>query len=358
MFEAIFDVFSAWNALLYLLGGAIFSGIGCLILGYAAYVRIAERQYQAQIVGVRTDKPGSKMYWPLVAYTDTSGTRREVVANSGSSRIVGHTPGTKVTIFAAPSAPDAVMLEGDWWIVFVFGAIFAALGAPFLGLGFSMLHWTSGTALVVLALAAYGAWKLRGLVPLLVSARQNGFAETRKAFLTRRKDRSHPVALSAKQIDAAVAAQTKQLSYARPLLMAVGAALMIGGGFWLQSTAAFVAKALEAEGTVLRNEESDTSDASPSYHAVVAFTDQSGRKVVYRDTIGSSPPMYATGDKVKVLYSPAESSSAMIDRGIWKWLVPLVIVAAGLLFFTAGVWGALRARVTTRAPAAPTGATT
>src|SRR5690349_3435310 len=181
MFETVFDILSAWNALLYLMAGASVAGFGMLILGYAIFVRATERSYQAQIVGVRTDVPGGQTYWPLIAYTDESGTRHEVVANTGSTAIAGNTPGAKVTIFAGSADPKSVMLRRDWWIFTIVGLVIAGVGAPFLAVGFSTLHWTRGTALVLVGLAVYGAWKLQKLVPTLMAIRKNGFAETRKA---------------------------------------------------------------------------------------------------------------------------------------------------------------------------------
>lgn len=353
MFEAVFEIFAAWNALLYLTGGAIVSGIGVLILAYAAYVRITETSYRAQIVGVRTDEGGAKTYWPLIAYTDEKGVRREVVANAGSSAILGRAPGTKVTVFASPKAPEAVMLKGDWWFLVVFGLIFAAVGAPFLAVGFAMLHWTRGTALVVLALAGYGGWKASGLVPLVLAARKNGWAETRKAFLERRSRAKHQVVVSDADIAAAVAAQTKQSAYAVPVLMLIGAGLLIAGAFWFKSSASFMQTALAAQGVVLRNEESNSSDSSPSYHAVVEFTDQSGNRVTYRDSVGTSPPTYSTGDKVHVLYAPGDAKNAMIDRGVWNWFVPLAIATFGALLLSIGAYSALNRSVRSSTTPAP-----
>ncbi len=89
--------------------------------------------------------------------------------------------------------------------------------------------------------------------------------------------------------------------------MLVGAAMLCGGGVWLERQVVFLESALEAPGVVLRNEESDSADNSPSYHAVVAFTDRGGSAVTYRDSVGSSPPMYAAGDKVRIFYAPGDS---------------------------------------------------
>ena len=342
MFEAVFDILSAWNALLYLLAGAGVAGIGVLILAYSLYVRFSERVYQAQIVGVRTNAPGEKMYWPLIAYTDESGKRHEVTANGGSSLLGSAKPGTKVEIYAGAGDPTSVMLRRDWWVLVTVGLILLGAGSPFIAVGASTLHWTRATALVILSLAAYGAWKLYGFWPTFAEARKNGWAATRKAFLERRKDNQHTVIVTDAEIGAITAREAKQQVWAKPIVLAVGVALLIGGGFWLQSTRDFMAKALSADGTVLRNEESDSSDDSPSYHAVIDFTDQSGRTITYTDSVGSSPPMYSTGDKVTVLYDPLDSASAMIDRGIWNWLVPLLIAALGALLAGASAWSYLK----------------
>ena len=329
MFEAVFDILSAWSALLYLLAGASVSGIGLLLVGYALYVRVTERAYQGQIIGVRTDAPGQKMYWPLVAYSDERGVRHEVVANSGSSALAGAARGTTVTIFADRTDPASVMLQRDWWILLVLGLFLAAVGAPFIAAGAATLHWTRGTALVLLACAVWGGWKLYNLAPAILAARKNGWAETRKAFMERHSRARHTVAVSDDEISAVLAAETQQTKYALPLLMLFGAGLLIGGALWLRSSEAFIETALAADGVVLRNEESDSSDDTPSYHAVVEFTDRAGNRIAYTDSVGSSPPMYSTGDKVRVFYAPDKSSNAMIDRGFWNWLVPLAVALAG-----------------------------
>ena len=345
MLETVFDIFSAWNALLYLAGGGIVSGIGLLIVGYTAYVRFTERSYTGQIIGVRTDAPGEKMYRPLIAYTDDTGVRYEVLANAGSSLIGGRTPGKKVAIFADSANPKAVMLKRDWWLLLVFGLIFVAAGSPFLAVGFAMLHWTRGTALVALGLAGYLGWKLFNLIhPLLDARKAGGWAEARAAFAARMKGEKHTVVVSATEIATITAAQNKQTAYALPILMLVGAGLLVGGALWFRSTTTFMATALSADGVVLSNEESDTSDSESSYHAVVEFTDRGGNRVIYQDGVGSSPPLHSTGDKVRVFYAPENSSSAMIDRGIWNWLVPALMACVGGLMFAFSAWSFISRR--------------
>ena len=332
MFETIINLFSAWNALLYLLAGGTILGLGLLVVGYAAYVRFAERCYQGQIVGVRSDAPGKQMYWPLIAYTDDAGTRHEVLANSGSSLIGGRAPGTKVTIFAAGAAPRAVMLLRDLWLLLILGLFLAAVGTPLLAVGISMLRLNAATGLVALGLAFYAGFHLFRLFhPLLDARKAGGWQAAREAFAARLASKQPSVVVSAADIAAATATQSKSASVAQPVLLLVGAALLIGGGIWFDRQVAFLHAAVEASGVVLRNEESDDADSNTSYHPVIAFTDRRGEQATFRDSVGTSPPMYATGDKVKVFYAPNNSSHAELDRGIWNWLVPLLLAAAGAL---------------------------
>ncbi len=215
MFETLFEIFSAWNALLYLIGGGAVSGLGLLIIAYAVYVRGAERSYRGEIVGIRSDAPGKAIYWPLVAYTDESGARHEVLANSGSSLIGGRTPGTKVTVFADAAAPKSVLLARDWWLLLCFGVVLAAFGAPFLAIGVGQLHFNAGTALVALGLASYLGFKLfRFLHPLLDARKAGGWQAARDAFMARSAQRKQTMAPVG---DAEIAAAARRKARMRPL---------------------------------------------------------------------------------------------------------------------------------------------
>jgi hypothetical protein len=340
MFDALFDVLSAWYALLYIIAGASLSGFGLLVAGYTFYVRATERAYTGQIVSMRTEGPGKNMYWPVVAYTDGQGQRHEALANSGSSLIGGNVPGRKVTVFAAPSAPDALMIARDLWILLALGLFLLAVGSPFIAVGFEMLHFNFRTALVALALAGYVGFKLFRLVhPFLDARKAGGWTAARDAFMARAAQRQAMQPVSAAEIAALGATQSKQFAAALPLLVIVGAALLIGGGFWYERQSAFLSTAIAADGVVLRNEASDDSDGKITYHAVVSFTDSTERRVTFHDGVGTSPPSFSTGDKVRVLYLRQDASRAEIDRGMWNWLVPLLIAGFGGLLLGGGAYG-------------------
>ncbi len=340
MFNALFDILSAWNALLYLLAGGAVAGAGLLVVAYTLYLRVTERAYRGQIVSVQSEGVAKNMYWPLVAYTDDQGRRHQGLANSGSSRIVGRTPGASVTVLAAPTAPDALMLAGDWWVLFCIGMFVLAVASPFVLMGLHSLRFTWGTLAVALAILGYGGFRLFPLVhPLLDARKARTWAAARDAFKARAQARQEMQTVSIADLAQASTIQSQQLAKSAPVLMALGVVLVIAGAFWFQHQTAFLARALIAHGIVVRNEASEDSDGKASYHAVFAFTDRNGRELTVQDSVGTSPAWFSSGDKVKVFYAPENSADAKLDRGMWNWLVPLLIAALGTLMLSAGLYG-------------------
>jgi hypothetical protein len=230
------------------------------------------------------------------------------------------------------------------WLLLAIGAFIAAVGSPFLAMGLRGLHFNWGTALVALALTGYAGFKLFPVVHPFLDARKAGdWKATREAFAARLAQRQNMQAVSDAQIASVSAAQGKQAATVLPVVMVVGLALIIGGGVWYERTTAFMVRALSAEGIVARNDASE-SDESTTYHAVVDFTDRSGHTVTYRDSVGTAPAWFSPGDKVRVYYLPEDSSRAMIDRGLWNGLVPLLIGSVGALLLFGGVYGFLARR--------------
>lgn len=95
-------------------------------------------------------------------------------------------------------------------------------------------------------------------------------------------------------------------------------------------------RGIKAEGKVTGFESKD-SDDSIVYHAIVEFTDQSGNSVKFQDSVGSSHPSFKRGDAVSVLYLPETPSAAMVDRGIFNWVLSGGLILGAALF----LWGAL-----------------
>jgi uncharacterized protein DUF3592 len=119
--------------------------------------------------------------------------------------------------------------------------------------------------------------------------------------------------------------------------------LLIGLGVAVYTTH-FVHSSAIAEGKVLSLREvvshSDDADQHESitYAPVFTFKAADGASYTVSSDTGSSPPGFAVGETVRVLYSPSNPPGARIDSFAQLWFTPMVFgglgtgaIAAGLL---------------------------
>jgi Protein of unknown function (DUF3592) len=102
---------------------------------------------------------------------------------------------------------------------------------------------------------------------------------------------------------------------------------------------------VRTRGVISALSSASSGSGSTTYYPVVTYSDQAGKRVRFRDNTGSNPPMYRINDSVTVLYSPAESGSAIIDRGVWNWLPSAILYLLGVLLSLVSI-GLLRRRDT------------
>lgn len=339
--QALFEIMQAWNVLMYLGAGFTVAGLGAALAAFTLAIAWNARRYDGEIVAVRAEAK-REMFWPVIAYADGQGARHEANANSGSNSIIANMPGRKVAVLVSRTLNDAVMLMRDWWMLLAVAAFMIACGVPFLYAGMSDLNFNTPTALVAVAAAAAMTWKF---VNALRTATGNASRQAaRDAFLTRRKAQAEMARLSIADIEAVAASQRKQNTSSAPLIALVGAAFLLSGVYWYQSDSAFAASASAAEGTVIGSEVKADSEGTLLHHAIVRFTDAAGNVVEHRDRTGTSPALYRQGDKVTILYAPADPARAMIDHGVWNKLWPtlVMLVGAALLAFGARTYAQSR----------------
>lgn len=87
----------------------------------------------------------------------------------------------------------------------------------------------------------------------------------------------------------------------------------------------------KTEGTVVRlNEQSDSEGGCCTYVPIVEF-EAGGRAYSFEDGTASDPPAYRVGERVPVLYDPADPETAQIDKWSERWLFPILIIPAMLI---------------------------
>lgn len=122
------------------------------------------------------------------------------------------------------------------------------------------------------------------------------------------------------------------------LFTAVGIGALAAAGWLGMQTREFVARAAHAQGEVTGLEASRSgSDSSPTYHPTVRFSAADGIEVTFRSSTGTNPPAHRVGDKVPVLYEPADPQHAEIDSFVDVWLAPLIVGFLGAVFTLIGL---------------------
>ena len=132
----------------------------------------------------------------------------------------------------------------------------------------------------------------------------------------------------------------------------IGVGLLFGGVSWWRANAAFAAHAVAGEGTVSdllyrRSSGSGSSNKGGTYVPVIDFTAPNGSRIHITGSSGSNPPAYSRGDKVKLLYDPANPEKAVIDSFGERSAGPLILTGLGAVFALVG-GGVLFARARER----------
>jgi Protein of unknown function (DUF3592) len=98
---------------------------------------------------------------------------------------------------------------------------------------------------------------------------------------------------------------------------------------------AFLQAAQAAPGTVVALEWSDDSDTSGA-RPVVRY-EVRGEPYEIAGAVWSSPPAYAAGDQVRVLYPPGEPRTGRLESWFDFWFLPIFLGGMGLVFALAGM---------------------
>lgn len=104
------------------------------------------------------------------------------------------------------------------------------------------------------------------------------------------------------------------MTWLPPGFLGLGLLLVIAALLARRSARAFEASAVRAWGTVVElREVIDTGDRSRTWAPTVEF-EQGGRKVRFTSSGSASPPEFAVGQQVQVLYAPGAPHDAVIHR--------------------------------------------
>jgi Protein of unknown function (DUF3592) len=142
-----------------------------------------------------------------------------------------------------------------------------------------------------------------------------------------------------KNVDKAVNAVEKVAGVANRVY--IGCAIILANlffaGFCLWGVyAGYISWKLEnqgdtATGTVVRLEESDSSEGGCCVYSPMIEFDMNGQTYSFEGDTASYPPAYDVGEEVSVLYDPTNPGTAQINKWSERWLFPIIIIPAMIL---------------------------
>ena len=118
----------------------------------------------------------------------------------------------------------------------------------------------------------------------------------------------------------------------------IGAVLIILSSVMLFQVIATRRGGVRTQGTVIDNRES--TNTAGAYAPVIRFTTQHGRTVEFESNV-STPVVHEVGKQVPVVYQPSKPERAVLATTPGSWLLPTLLLAAGLVVFLVGIIGLL-----------------
>lgn len=323
MFDMLISGAAAFNQLIAFGAALLCALLGAVLVGNALYWKLRALRVQGELIGVRQQ---GKTYRSVYRYTGPDGHSYEGTSNQGSSSLAGRATGASVALLVMPG--DLTQVEEArshaWTLI---GIVFLATGS---GLFYYAVHmWPIGPATWVVAglLIVYAAVRIRRVV---LRSRTSSLPRNSATMAALPLQRSEDI-LAQPERRALDARQRTLLKRWSPLLLLLGL-LSLALSYHLGRTLLVLqASGYRASGTVQSLETSSTSSNDTTYYPQVTFIARSGAAVRFRDRVGSNPPAYRVGEAVAVLYLPQDPGSAMIDRGIWNWIGPGIVLLAGVV---------------------------
>ena len=127
------------------------------------------------------------------------------------------------------------------------------------------------------------------------------------------------------------------LGFAARLLLLLGAACMLLGGYLAWRTLSFSSDAVRATGTVVSYHETHDKDAT-RYRPRVRFTTATGEIVTIEGQLSTTTPRFPIGASVPVVYRRAAPPAARIDLFTDNWLGATAAGVVALVAFIAGLF--------------------
>jgi hypothetical protein len=120
-------------------------------------------------------------------------------------------------------------------------------------------------------------------------------------------------------------------------LIPIGLLLLLAAAWSVWTTKAWLARAVEVQGSVIEMVRvRDSDNTGYLFTPLVRFRTAEGKVIEFQSGVRTNPPAYRTGQTVSVLYDPEEPQSAAIRGVLSLWLMPIILSFIASIFLGVG----------------------
>lgn len=293
-----------------------------------------------------------EMYYPVYAYKAVNGDIVRIVSDTGSNMLSGKRLGKRVTLLLRGDDPHNARKPG--LVMPLVGLVFLVPGILFSYLAVTTFEFSVMTPIVALGLGGAIYFKAKNSkLGKIIKPRE--MWENRTAFKVRMKKKFESKMtkgrlLTADEIRERMAAYDGYAIKWTPFAALIAVCIMAGGYYMYGDMQEKMAQGLRVTGEIVRIDskyDSSSDGSGYTYYGVVKYMTAAGESIEFRDSVGSSHALFEKGDQVDVIYDPAKPQKAMIDRGMWNWLLSVGLMAFGafLMFWSLKSFFAIRSRL-------------
>lgn len=277
-----------------------------------------------------------EMYHSVFEYRTPEGQNVEQISTMGSNYIIGRMPGTVVDLMVLPDNSQKVRRPTLFWLLF--GIIFFLPGVFIMNMALESYNQNYMMTLLLTIGAFYLGYKISSFYQTINNSEfdRSLLAEMWQNFKNDRIKKSNiqPIKGRTLEVSEIIERTRFQLKYSKItgyFFLVIMVALTVGAYYAGQKMIDLSQNGLATSGQV-----SDISSRLSSdndgyiYYAEITFIDQEGNQQRFEDSMGASQPLYKIGDTVDVLYPADSPTSAIINRGIFNWLLSGGLLIAAL----------------------------
>lgn len=131
----------------------------------------------------------------------------------------------------------------------------------------------------------------------------------------------------------------RQIRILFSVFAAVGLVMLLLASYFYSAERNFVKHGIRTEGTVSELDADRDSDGDLHYYPIVTFTTLQGQTVTFRSRTGSNPPAYEVGERIGVVYDPANPQGARHTGWFSLWGVTFIFTLLFTIFGGVGFVG-------------------